>query len=314
MLIVQIAVGIVLAVLILAFLPQLFTLAIWLVLLALAVSLAVGVIALAFAYPTFGVLLGLLLGLQTLGWVFFFAQDQFKNNFDRFPPWFKHLVQQPDRAESRRRAALGYEPGSSDLNTDDAILMARRTSRSLGVKPEYSVGGEVSAPIVWEPLRDRLRRMEWADSDFDPSGTHARIAAVWGTTGMECGYRPVNKWRRWIRWWRTLPLCRAVPVRSKIRVSRAILDHRLGGGGVAVQAMMTAMSASTGIAYENLSTFEIHLEEDNPGQNPAEFPYDTWLRVVYVGFRFVVVELDSGNDWVISCVNFTHVTQIDTAP
>ncbi|MCA3064576.1 MAG: hypothetical protein ING61_14080 [Rhodocyclaceae bacterium] len=298
------------AVLILAFLPQLLTLAIVLVALALAAGLAVGLVALAFSYPAFGAVLFWVV----VAWVYFFAQDQFKNNFDRFPPWFKRLVRRPDRAQSQARTALGYEPGSSDLKTDDTILMERRTSRSLGVKPEYSLGGEVSAPVFWEPLRERLQRLGWGYSDLDTSGLNARITAVLAEDGRQCAYEPFTNWRRWMRFGRTLRFSQAMPVGSRIRISRIILDHRLGGGGEAVQAMTTAMSASTGIDYKNLSTFEIDLEEDNPGQNPADFPYDTWLRVVYVGFRFVVVELDSGNDWVISCVNFTHVTQIDTAP
>ncbi len=218
----------------------------------------------------------------------------------------------PDRAESRRRAALGYEPGSSDLKTDDAILMERHTSRSLGTAPNYS-GGKVLPPASWEQLRDRLRRMGWGYSDLDTSGMNARITAVSGADGRQCAYHPVNKWRRWMRWGRSLRFSQVMPIGSKIRISRTIREHTLGSGGIALEGLMAVMKARTGIDYENLSTFEIDIEEDNPGQIPAEFPYDTWLRVVHVGFRFVVVELDGGNDWVISCVNFTHVTQIDVA-
>ncbi len=77
MLIVEIALGIVLAVLILAFLPSLLSLAIWLVALAF-----VGVVALlAYAYPQFGVPLGL--GL--LVWVAHICKDRVESDFNKLP-------------------------------------------------------------------------------------------------------------------------------------------------------------------------------------------------------------------------------------
>jgi hypothetical protein len=94
MLIIQIALGIVLAVIVLMFLPQIFSLGIWIALLALGIAVVVGIFFLAIEHLAVTLALAIVVGAVAFGEFFSGSKDRLKANIDK---------------EKQRRRGLGYE-------------------------------------------------------------------------------------------------------------------------------------------------------------------------------------------------------------
>jgi hypothetical protein len=94
MLIIEIALGIVLAVVVLMFLPQIFSLGIWAAILALGLALVAGVIFLAVEYVTATVALVIAI---VIGGIIFLIDEE------------SNVNPAVDAAEKKRRQSLGYD-------------------------------------------------------------------------------------------------------------------------------------------------------------------------------------------------------------
>ena len=103
MLIIQVALGVVLGVIILMFLPQILTLGIWAALLALGIAIVVGVFFLAIEYLTTGTL-ALVIGIGAIvigAIVIESTKEKLKANRDK---------------EKQRRRSLGYDGNPPDFH------------------------------------------------------------------------------------------------------------------------------------------------------------------------------------------------------
>ena len=94
MLIIQIALGIVLAVIVLMFLPQIFSLGIWIALLALGIAVVVGIFFLAIEHLAVTLVLALVFGAVALGAFISGSKENLKADHDQV---------------KRRRKSLGYD-------------------------------------------------------------------------------------------------------------------------------------------------------------------------------------------------------------
>jgi di/tricarboxylate transporter len=91
MLIIEIALGIVLAVVVLMFLPQIFSIGIWAAVVALVLALVAGVIFLASEYRVVALVIAIAI---VIGAIFFVGGEYSKGDFDE---------------EKKRRKNLGYD-------------------------------------------------------------------------------------------------------------------------------------------------------------------------------------------------------------